>query len=306
MKKLTVIASLVLTVADRGLLRQNSRRSTIRRGRSASRPVIVASTIVQLAISAGAAGSDGGVEPLDPDVSAWEPWHPRGDRRSAGAHRGALGGRGLVARPLPRTPDASTKARDRRPRARLRGHARRPAGPRGLRHRRRQGRSGGRRRARRQPPDMGPRAATGLCGSTWSADRGTATRGSVGATRASAGRGPSRRPHEDGIPYQRPETVLLFKAKHTRRRISSTSKSVLPALEPADASVAQDALELVHTRGTAGSSALGVAEERTARRAEVLEHAVLAQRAPRVAHPAAVPDEEMREAAPSPPAARPA
>jgi hypothetical protein len=50
----------------------------------------------------------------------------------------------------------------------------------------------------------------------------------------------------DGIPYQRPEVVLLFKAKHARRRDEGDLDAALPLLEPERRRWLADALERVH------------------------------------------------------------
>jgi len=52
---------------------------------------------------------------------------------------------------------------------------------------------------------------------------------------------------EDGIPYGRPEIVLLFKAKHSQReRDQSDFEAVVPRLEPERRRWLVEALELVH------------------------------------------------------------
>jgi hypothetical protein len=51
---------------------------------------------------------------------------------------------------------------------------------------------------------------------------------------------------EDGIPYQRPEIALLFKAKHTRDKDRADFNSVLPVLDDEARAWLSDALELVH------------------------------------------------------------
>ncbi len=52
---------------------------------------------------------------------------------------------------------------------------------------------------------------------------------------------------EDGIPYGRPEIVLLFKAKHSHReRDQRDFEAVVPRLEPQRRSWLAEALELVH------------------------------------------------------------
>ena len=50
----------------------------------------------------------------------------------------------------------------------------------------------------------------------------------------------------DGIPYSRPEVVLLFKAKHAREKDNADLTAVLPRLEPARRRWLADALDLVH------------------------------------------------------------
>ena len=50
----------------------------------------------------------------------------------------------------------------------------------------------------------------------------------------------------DGIPYGRPEIVLLFKAKHVRPRDDADLSAVLPHLEPKRRRWLVDALNLVH------------------------------------------------------------
>ena len=50
----------------------------------------------------------------------------------------------------------------------------------------------------------------------------------------------------DGIPYGRPEIVLLFKAKHAREKDDADLAAVLPRLEPERRRWLADALELVH------------------------------------------------------------
>jgi hypothetical protein len=50
----------------------------------------------------------------------------------------------------------------------------------------------------------------------------------------------------DGIPYQRPEVALLFKAKHTREKDQLDFENVLPLLSPDARAWLTDALELVH------------------------------------------------------------
>jgi Aminoglycoside-2''-adenylyltransferase len=50
----------------------------------------------------------------------------------------------------------------------------------------------------------------------------------------------------DGIPYGRPEIVLLFKAKHRRPKDDEDFTAVLPLLDPEARRWLADALELVH------------------------------------------------------------
>jgi hypothetical protein len=50
----------------------------------------------------------------------------------------------------------------------------------------------------------------------------------------------------DGIPYGRPEVILLYKAKHDRERDRSDFADVLPLLEAGRRRWLADALELVH------------------------------------------------------------
>jgi hypothetical protein len=50
----------------------------------------------------------------------------------------------------------------------------------------------------------------------------------------------------DGIPYGRPEVVLLYKAKHTRPKDDDDFAVVLPRLEPERRRWLREALELVH------------------------------------------------------------
>jgi hypothetical protein len=50
----------------------------------------------------------------------------------------------------------------------------------------------------------------------------------------------------DGIPYQRPEIALLFKAKHTREKDQADFDAVLPLLDADARTWLTDALELVH------------------------------------------------------------
>jgi Aminoglycoside-2''-adenylyltransferase len=52
----------------------------------------------------------------------------------------------------------------------------------------------------------------------------------------------------DGIPYARPEVVLLFKAKHARPKDEADFAAVAPLLEPERRRWLADALELVHPR----------------------------------------------------------
>jgi hypothetical protein len=53
---------------------------------------------------------------------------------------------------------------------------------------------------------------------------------------------------DDGIPYGRPEIILLFKAKHSQReRDQSDFEAVLPRLEPERKRWLAEALELVHS-----------------------------------------------------------
>ena len=52
---------------------------------------------------------------------------------------------------------------------------------------------------------------------------------------------------DDGIPYARPEIVLLFKAKHSDRpKDEADLAAVLPRLEPARRRWLAEALALVH------------------------------------------------------------
>jgi hypothetical protein len=51
---------------------------------------------------------------------------------------------------------------------------------------------------------------------------------------------------EDGIPFARPEVVLLFKAKHARPKDDDDLGAVLPRLGPASRRWLADAIELVH------------------------------------------------------------
>jgi Aminoglycoside-2''-adenylyltransferase len=51
---------------------------------------------------------------------------------------------------------------------------------------------------------------------------------------------------DDGIPYGRPEIVLLFKAKHTRDRDQADFEAVVPRLEPERRRWLAEALERVH------------------------------------------------------------
>ena len=50
----------------------------------------------------------------------------------------------------------------------------------------------------------------------------------------------------DGIPYARPEVVLLFKAKAARPKDDGDLADVLPALDAGRRRWLADALELVH------------------------------------------------------------
>ncbi|MDX6424162.1 MAG: hypothetical protein QOI67_1633 [Gaiellaceae bacterium] len=50
----------------------------------------------------------------------------------------------------------------------------------------------------------------------------------------------------DGIPYGRPEIILLFKAKHARPKDDEDFAAVLPLLGPAQRRWLAEALELVH------------------------------------------------------------
>jgi hypothetical protein len=50
----------------------------------------------------------------------------------------------------------------------------------------------------------------------------------------------------DGIPYGRPEVVLLYKAKHARPKDDGDLAAALPHLEPEWRAWLRDALELVH------------------------------------------------------------
>jgi hypothetical protein len=50
----------------------------------------------------------------------------------------------------------------------------------------------------------------------------------------------------DGIPYGRPEVVLLYKAKHARPKDDGDFAAALPRLEPERRRWLRDALELVH------------------------------------------------------------
>jgi hypothetical protein len=52
---------------------------------------------------------------------------------------------------------------------------------------------------------------------------------------------------DDGIPYGRPEIVLLFKAKHARDRDQADFDAVLPLLDPERRLWLAGALERVHT-----------------------------------------------------------
>jgi hypothetical protein len=51
---------------------------------------------------------------------------------------------------------------------------------------------------------------------------------------------------DDGIPYGRPEVILLYKARHIRDRDETDFADVLPLLEPERKRWLADALELVH------------------------------------------------------------
>lgn len=51
---------------------------------------------------------------------------------------------------------------------------------------------------------------------------------------------------DDGIPYGRPEIILLFKAKHVRPKDEADFRAVLPRLEAARRAWLADALELAH------------------------------------------------------------
>ena len=67
--------------------------------------------------------------------------------------------------------------------------------------------------------------------------------------RSAASDDPDRRSSRhtaDGIPYQRPEIALLFKAKHTREKDQADFDAVLPLLDPDARAWLADALELVH------------------------------------------------------------
>jgi hypothetical protein len=50
----------------------------------------------------------------------------------------------------------------------------------------------------------------------------------------------------EGIPYGRPEVVLLYKAKHTRPKDDADFAAALPLLDAARRDWLRDALELVH------------------------------------------------------------
>lgn len=50
----------------------------------------------------------------------------------------------------------------------------------------------------------------------------------------------------DGIPYARPEVVLLFKAKHAREKDDADLAAALPGLSPERRGWLADALQLVH------------------------------------------------------------
>jgi hypothetical protein len=51
---------------------------------------------------------------------------------------------------------------------------------------------------------------------------------------------------DDGIPYGRPEVILLYKAKHSRDRDEGDFADMLPLLEPERRRWLADALKLVH------------------------------------------------------------
>jgi hypothetical protein len=65
----------------------------------------------------------------------------------------------------------------------------------------------------------------------------------------------------DGIPYGRPEIVLLYKAKHTRPKDDDDFAAVLPLLEPERRRWLAEALELVHP-GHRWLAAIGSPEAR--------------------------------------------
>ena len=92
----------------------------------------------------------------------------------------------------------------------------------------------------------------------------------------------------DGIPYLQPEIVLLFKAKAVRPKDELDFAEVLPHLDGNRRLWLRDALGLC-TPGTPGSSRCDSARAEPARRAQILDHAGLAQRPARVANAAAVP-----------------
>jgi hypothetical protein len=50
----------------------------------------------------------------------------------------------------------------------------------------------------------------------------------------------------DGIPYQRPEVALLFKAKHTREKDQRDFDAIVPLLDDAARAWLSEALELAH------------------------------------------------------------
>ena len=51
---------------------------------------------------------------------------------------------------------------------------------------------------------------------------------------------------DEGIPYMRPEVVLLFKAKHERAKDDEDFEAVVPHLDPERRRWLEDALGLVH------------------------------------------------------------
>ncbi len=67
----------------------------------------------------------------------------------------------------------------------------------------------------------------------------------------------------DGIPYQRPEIGLLFKAKHTREKDQADFDAVLPLLEPDARRWLAEALELVHPAHPWIEAARGSASRRS-------------------------------------------